>query len=338
MFLIKNRTVGYEFWGYNLSGAGVTDPTPTLLTTVPFASQKAALTSVKIDFGQIYGFSKGTNSFSKIQVHQGKNSLQTAFSVGAAIPLTSASVDCQSIDLNGTTLYLTCIDPTRARFTLVKYTLDSAFSKVVAKSEPEEYVVDDLESITSIATKIFKFTKGNSQHLAIVVSGQRASKYLRDVTVESPTSLYYIATLGESGQVVPKMVNTGLLMFGTVQDLKILLRQDEDKQYLLGLYNDTPCFEGDPFINNNTFKKCIPLQMEQDPRMRAMRKSNYSLKYLYIGVEELIGYSQKVNKFPLPKDNNPNFRIQERQSMHPNASRNSPWVICTTGTRRRSKF
>jgi hypothetical protein len=135
----------------------------------------------------------------------------------------------------------------------------------------------------------------------VVVSGQRASKYLTDATMESPTSLYYIATLPKSGQAAPQMANTGLLMFGNVQDLKILYRQDEDKQYLLGLYKDTPCFDGNAFINNNTFKKCIPRQMEKDPRMRAMRKSKYSLKYLYIGIEELIGYIQKVNKSPSPK-------------------------------------
>jgi hypothetical protein len=289
--------VAYEFWGYNLSDAGVTDPTPTLLTTVSFESQKASLTSVKTDFGQMYGFYKGTNSFSRIQGSQAANSFQTTFSVGAAISLTPAPVDCQSIDLNGTTLYLTCIDPTKKKVTLTKYTFDAALSKVVAKSEPVQISVDGLESISRIATKIFDFPKEGSQHLVVVVSGQRASKSLTDATVESPTSLYYIATLREKQQEAPQMVNTGLLMFGNVQDLKILYRQDEDKQYLLGLYKDTPCFEGNGFINNNSFKKCIPQQMEQDPRMRAMRKSKYSLKYLYIGVEELIGYSQKVNIF-----------------------------------------
>lgn len=86
--------MAYEFWGYNVSDAGVTDPTPTLLTTVPFASQKASLTSVKTDSGQMYGFYKGTNSVSRIEGRQAANSLQTTFSVGAAISLTDAPEDC----------------------------------------------------------------------------------------------------------------------------------------------------------------------------------------------------------------------------------------------------
>lgn len=60
---------------------------------------------------------------------------------------------------------------------------------------------------------------------------------------------------------------------------------------MYSIFKDTPCLNGNPLINNNSFRKCDFGQLEQNVEMPSMRKSTYSLKYLKIPMDVFDEYT-----------------------------------------------
>lgn len=70
---------------------------------------------------------------------------------------------------------------------------------------------------------------------------------------------------------------------------------------MYSIFKDTPCLNGNPLINNNTFRKCDFRNLEQNVELPSMRKSTYSLKYLKIAMDTFDKYTMEKTDTKIDK-------------------------------------
>jgi len=210
--------------------------------------------------GMIYGYFEEKNWFVKYDVDENKESI----TMGSIVKIPSvSSTKCMTADLIKLNLYVSCIDTTNSNKLIVfMYIMNASLTEISKDYIKFEISTDALNSIENLSTQIITNKKDSLSYLVVVLSGQRASKYLINPKVPSPTSIYYIARLKEG--MTPEVMNPNLIMFGTITDFKQFTSASNNKQNTLGIYKDTACFDGNGLINNNDFTKCDPKKALED--------------------------------------------------------------------------
>ena len=252
----------------------------TLLKKLVFDKKEDSITKLKNDDGVVYGHHELAGKLS--QFHP--NDLE----IFKSYNLPKDRQACQSIDIYGGLLYISCIETDQKLFWVTIYGYDLSSDYSLQGNPPKPKTSHKIESgnilgkIQKTQTKIFKnFDKKNTDYLCIGLSGLKTS------SKTNLSTTYGFLKLNNFTHGDNRISHTNLIMFGSIEDLKPFENSNDNQNYLLAIHTHSACFSGNGIINNNDFTKCDLKKLDEDPRQIAQRVSNYSLRYLLISYEEV---------------------------------------------------